>query len=72
MLFLHFFNRITIIWNGIPEENEVANTLSSFKRQLKHFYFKRLNNVFDSDNARSFKIICSKCRRVNILKACSC
>ena len=27
VLFLHFFNRITIIWNGIPEENEVANII---------------------------------------------
>ena len=47
-------------------------TLCSFKRQLKSFYFKRLYNVFDGDNVRSFKIICPKCRRVNILKACSC
>ena len=72
-LFRHyFFNRITIIWNGIPEDIKVATTLCSFKRQLKSFYFKRLYNVFDGDNVRSFKIICPKCRRVNILKACSC
>lgn len=68
----YFFNRITIIWNGIPEDIKVATTLCSFKRQLKSFYFKRLYNVFDGDNVRSFKIICPKCRRVNILKACSC
>ena len=65
-------NRIAIIWNGIPEDIKVATTLCSFKRQLKSFYFKRLYNVFDGDNVRSFKIICPKCRRVNILKACSC
>ena len=65
----YFFNRIAIIWNGIPEDIKVATTLRSFKRQLKSFYFKRLCNVFDGDNVRSFKIIC---RRVNILKACSC
>ena len=68
----YFFNRITIIWNGIPENIKVANSLRSFKRQLKSFYFKRLYNVFDGDNARSFKIICPKCHRVNILKACFC
>ena len=68
----YFFNRIAIIWNGIPEDIKVATTLCSFKRQLKSFYFKRLYNVFDGDNVRSFKIICPKCRRVNILKACSC
>ena len=68
----YFFNRIAIIWNGIPKDIKVATTLCSFKRQLKSFYFKRLFNVFDGDNVRSFKIICPKCRRVNILKACSC
>ena len=36
----YFFNRITIIWNGIPEDIKVANTLRSFKRKLKSFYFK--------------------------------
>ena len=68
----HFFNIIAIIWNGIPEDIKVATTLCSFKRQLKSFYFKRLFKVFDGDNVRSLKIICPKCRRVNILKACSC
>ena len=68
----YFFNRIAIIWNGIPEDIKVATTLCSFKRQLKSFYFKRLYNVFDGYNVHSFKIICPKCRRVNILKACSC
>ena len=42
------------------------------RRQETLSYFKRLYNVFDGDNVRSFKIICPKCRRVNILKACSC
>ena len=68
----YFFNRIAIIWNGIPGDIKVATTLCSFKRQLKSFYFKRLFNAFDGKNVRSFKIICPKCRRVNILKACSC
>ena len=68
----YFFHRITIIWNGIPRDIKVANTLCSFKQKLKSFYFKRLYNVFDGDNPRSFKIICPKCHRVNILNACSC
>ena len=58
----YFFNRIAIIWSGIPKDIKVATTLCSFKRQFKSFYFKRLFNVFDGP----------KCRRVNILKACSC
>ena len=28
----YFFNRIAIIWNGIPEDIKVATTLCSFKR----------------------------------------
>ena len=42
----YFFNIITIIWNGIPEDIKVANSLHSFKRQFKSSYFKRLYNVF--------------------------
>ena len=38
----YFFNRIAIMWNGIPEDIKVATTLCSFKRQLKSFYIKRL------------------------------
>ena len=33
----YFFNRIAIIWNGIPEDIKVATTLFSFKRRLKSF-----------------------------------
>ena len=55
------------MWNGGKIVDSFALTST-----LKSFYFKRLYNVFDGDNVRSFKIICPKCRRVNILKACSC
>ena len=33
----YFFNRIAIIWNGIPEDIKVATTLCSFKRQRTFF-----------------------------------
>ena len=39
---------------------------------FKSFYFTRLLNVFDGDNFRSFKLICPKCRRVNIFSVCTC
>ena len=42
----YFFIRIAIIWIGIPEDIKVATTLSSFKRELKSFYFKRLYICF--------------------------
>ena len=45
----------------------MLGTIDTFKRELKSFYFKRLFNVFDGDNFRTFKITCPKCRRVNTL-----
>ena len=67
-----FFNRITILWNSIPDGIKLATFLDSFKRMLKSFFFWRLHYVFGGDNFRSYKIICPKCRRVNIRNACSC
>ena len=66
-----YFNRITNLWNNIPNDVRQAESIDSFKRKLKWFYFKRLN-VFDGDNFRTFKIICPKCGRVNTLVACNC
>ena len=68
----YYFNRITILWNNVPNDVRLAESIDSFKRKLKLFYFKRLLNVFDGDNFRTFKIICPKCRRVNTLTACPC
>ena len=68
-----YFNsyRIANLWNNIPNDVRQAESIDSFKRKLKWFYFKRLN-VFDGDNFRTFKIICPKCGRVNTLVACNC
>ena len=66
-----YFNRITNLWNNIPNDARQAKSIDSFKRKLKWFYFKRIN-VFDGDNFRTFKIICPKCGRVNTLVACNC
>ena len=38
---------------------------------LKISRFKRLYNVFDGDDVRSFKITFPKCRRVNSCRACT-
>ena len=67
-----YFNRIANLWNNIPNEVRQAESIDSFKRDLKSFYFKRFLNVFDGDDFRTFKIICPKCRRVNTLTACTC
>ena len=68
----YFFNRNTILWNSLPDDIKLATSLDSFKRKLKSLFFWRLHNVFIGDNIRSYKIICPKCRRVNIRIACSC
>ena len=68
----YYFNRIVNLWNNIPNDVRQAESIDSFKRKLKSFYFKRLFNVFGGDNFRTFKIICPKCRRVNTLTACTC
>ena len=57
---------------NIPNDVKQAESIDSFKRELKSFYFKRLFNVFDGDSFRTFKIICPKCLRVNTLTACTC
>ena len=67
-----FFNRITILWNSIPDGIKLATSLDSFKRKLKSFFFWRLYYIFGGHNFRSYKIICPKYRRVNIRNACSC
>ena len=68
----YFFNRITILWNSIPDNIKLATSLDSFKRKLKSLFLWRLHYVFSGDNIRSFKIICPKCRRENLITECSC
>ena len=41
---------------NIPNNVKQAESIDSFKRELKSFYFKRLFNVFDGDNFRTFKV----------------
>lgn len=67
-----YFNRIANLWNNIPNNVRPAESIDSFKRKLKSFYFKRLFKVFGGDYFLTFKIICPKCRRVNTLVACTC
>ena len=59
-------------WNAVPGDIKAETTLSSFKAKLKSFYFVRLYQIFDGDNVRTFKLICPKCRKVNIFSVCSC
>ena len=56
----YFFNRISILWNSLPDDIKLATSLDSFKRKLKSLFFWRLHNVFIGDNIPSYKITCPK------------
>ena len=45
------------LWNNTPNDVRQTESIDSFKRELKSLYFKRLFNVFDGDNFRTFKVI---------------
>ena len=53
-------NRIANVWNNIPNDVRQAESVDSFKRKLKSFYFKRLFRIFYGDNFLTFKTNCPK------------
>ena len=67
-----FFVRIPNLWNALPSDLKFESNVNDFKNKLKTFYFTRLRVVFDADDARTFKLVCCKCRRINNLVRCSC
>ena len=48
-----YFNRIANMWSNILNDVRQAESIDSFNRELKSFYFKTLFNVFDGDNFRT-------------------
>ena len=34
-----------IVWNGLPTDLKLANSLNNFKRKLKDHFFKKLRNM---------------------------
>ena len=67
-----YFVRISNLWNAIPDSIRSVDLLASFKKKLKSFFYVRLSNVFNSDDIRSFKLVCPKCRRLNSYSNCTC
>ena len=65
-----FFVRIPNLWNALP--SDLKSESNVFKNKLKTFYFTRLRVVFDADYARTFKLVCCKCRKINNVVTCSC
>ena len=45
----------------------MAKSIPSFKEKLKSLLFFRLNNIFNQDNIGTYKLICAKCRSLNVV-----
>lgn len=67
-----YFVRICPLWNALPIEIRSSNSTATFKRLLRSLLRKRLNDIFDVDNIRTWRIICPLCRRPNLTSACTC
>ena len=66
-----YFIRISNLWNAIPGYIKSESLLESFKKKLKSFFYKRLTIVFNQDDIRPFKLVCSKCHRLNMFTSCT-
>jgi hypothetical protein len=67
-----FFIRICPMWNALPLEIRTSERTSVFETRLKKLLFARLQSTFDSENTRTWHIICPICRSPNVDTACSC
>ena len=55
------------MWNVLPVEIKMAQSISSFKEKLKSLLFFRLNNIFNQDNIGTYKLICPRYVHCRIL-----
>jgi hypothetical protein len=67
-----FFIGICPMWNALPLDIRTSERTSVFKTWLKKLLFARLQCTFDSENTRTWHIICPICRSPNVDAACSC
>jgi hypothetical protein len=67
-----FLIRICPMWNVLPLDIHTSEHTSVFKSRLKKLLFARLQSTFDSENTRTWYIICPICRSPNVDAACSC
>ena len=65
-------NNASNLWNAFPSDLKSEYNVNVFKNKLKTFYFTILRIVFNADDARTFKLVCCKCRRINNVVRCSC
>ena len=63
-----FFIRSCKVWNILDSELIDRNTnLSTFRKGLKAYYMRALSNVFNSEDPRTWKSVCFKCKRARSL-----
>ena len=57
-----FFIRSTRVWNVLPQQlRSTTINLQAFRKSLLDYYFLALTNVYDQDDTRTWKSICTKC-----------
>ena len=57
-----FFIRSTRVWNVLPQQlRSTTINLPAFRKSLLDYYFLALTNVYDQDDTRTWKSICTKC-----------
>jgi hypothetical protein len=63
-----FFSRTCRIWNQLPDEmRRKDKTLLRFRGMLKQFYHTAACTIFNSDDPRTWKSVCPKCKSARIL-----
>ena len=60
------FLRISNLWKALPSDLKSESNVDAFKNKLKHSFSLELRVVFDADDARTFKLVCCKYRRMII------
>ena len=63
-----FLIRSCEVWNILDSELIERNTnLNTFRKGLKAYYMRALSNVFNSEDPRTWKSVCFKCKRARSL-----
>lgn len=64
-----YFVRSIRIWNILPNElKDLSQSTGSFKFNLRTKYWNLLSNVYDPDNALTYKSVCPKCHQCRPLE----
>ena len=68
-----YFNRITKLWNNLPDSARTCTSDKKIKALLTKFYNEALSSTYDVNNFNTWKSICCKCCSYrNILSSTNC